>query len=294
MNTRNAESGKISSDAGLKLLTALSAQGAYGAKGEAGGRPRILVAAPRRGASVCAGTYPVGAAVALASSGLARWETGAASGRERLSITPEGRAHLARRSPPSGGDPFLAQHRPLARRRIDPDEPGPGALVDAAESPLAWLATRKGPDGKALIDPMCLEAGERLRRDLTSALILPRVTANWSAAVATQGRGGAEMGYSDLAIAARQRVGRALDAVGGDFSGLLVDICGFLKGLETVERERGWPRRSAKVALVLALRQLARHYGLRERASGPRVSRGITHWGAPGYRPAITPDEPDR
>ena len=32
-------------------------------------------------------------------------------------------------------------------------------LVDQAESPLAWLATRKGRDGRALVDAAMLQAG---------------------------------------------------------------------------------------------------------------------------------------
>ena len=35
--------------------------------------------------------------------------------------------------------------------------------MDEAESPLAWLARRKGRDGRALIEPVQLLAGERLR-----------------------------------------------------------------------------------------------------------------------------------
>ena len=71
-----------------------------------------------------------------------------------------------------------------------------------------------------------------------------------------------------------------------------MDVCGFLKGLETIESERGWPVRSGKVVLGLALTRLARHYGYQTHAAG-KASSPISHWGAADYRPTIGALQPD-
>jgi hypothetical protein len=131
-----------------------------------------------------------------------------------------------------------------------------------------WLAHRKGRDGRALIEPVQLLAGERLRAEFTRAGLMPRITANWSASVADGRRGASSAPFTESVIAARQCVRHALEAVGPEFAGLLVDVCCFLKGLVDIERERNWPQRSAKVVLQLGLDRLARHYGLRTEARG--------------------------
>jgi hypothetical protein len=169
----------------------------------------------------------------------------------------------------AGIERHRARHLALGRARIDDGFGAHDVTVDEAESPLAWLARRKGRGGRALIEPVQLVAGERLRAEFTRAQLMPRITANWSAAVADGRRGVSGLSFTETVTAAQQRVRRALDAAGPEFAGLLLDVCCFLKRLEEVERERSWPPGSAKVVLRLGLDRLARHYGLHGEAHGP-------------------------
>lgn len=179
-------------------------------------------------------------------------------------------------------DVFLAQHLALAHGNIETPLGSSGVTIDEAESPLVWLARRKGRDGRPLIDGYQLAAGERLRSEFTRGQMMPRITSNWQAAVSTgtRGAGGGAANVTEMALASRQRFRHALDAVGPEFSGLLVDVCCFLKRLEDVERERQWPARSAKVVLQLGLDKLARHFGLTMKARG-KARAEITTWLAP-------------
>lgn len=198
-----------------------------------------------------------------------------------IEVTPAGLAHVARNTPAIADiDPFRAQHLDLSQRAINPTD---GAvIIDDSESPLAWLARRKGRDGRPLIAPVQLQAGERLRAEFTRAQLMPRTTSNWGATVTDDLRGaGAAAHFTESVIAARQRLRHALDAVGPELSGLLLDVCCFLKNLADIEQERGWPSRSAKVVLQLGLDRLARHYGLDAQARGP-ARAPVRTWLAPG------------
>lgn len=219
----------------------------------------------------------------LVSAGFAEAPTGAAP-----RLTGEGRLVLRRGL--AGKGLGASERRPVESATVV-DETGDARIVqvNAAESPLGWLRRRRGRDGKPLVDAAEFAAGERLRADFTRSQMMPRVTANWSAAIA-QGRRDGAGGISDLtdaALAARMRVEKALDAVGQELAGVLLDFCCFLKGIEEIERERLWPPRSAKLVLKIALGSLARHYGLSRTASGPGRSAGIRHWGTEDYRPTL-------
>lgn len=157
-------------------------------------------------------------------------------------------------------------------------------LVNHAESPLSQLARLKARDGRPFLSRVEFEAGERLRTDYTRGLIMPRMGANWEASVSSGRRAGGIADLTDAALAARRRVDAAIAAVGPELSGVLIDVCCFLKGMELVETERGWPVRSAKVVLKTALGVLARHYAPPARYGS---GRSMLHWGADDYRPSL-------
>lgn len=164
-------------------------------------------------------------------------------------------------------------------------------LVNRHESPLSSLAGRNAKDGKAFLSEAEFNAGERIRADFTRAMLMPRTSANWQAAVSGGRRGSSENGVlnlTDSALSARQRVENAMDGMGPDLSGVVTDICCFLKGFEQLEAERGLPKRSGKFLLKAGLGLLARHYW----PPAP-AGRKSHHWGAPGYRPEIgNPGQP--
>jgi hypothetical protein len=216
---------------------------------------------------------------ALASDGLlAEGEAGC------FAASSAAAAWLKRRQSPDHG--FRSQHQELATERLGD---GSTVLVNLEESPVGALARHRCRGGEPWLAAHAAAAAERLRRDFEVGQLQPRITANWSASV-NEGRRSGTGGMADLtdmALAARLRFDRAMQAVGPELSGVLVDVCCFLKGLEVVERERQWPARSAKLVLRLALESLARHYGLAPSATG-QSGRGLRHWGAEGYRPEIT------
>ena len=160
---------------------------------------------------------------------------------------------------------------------------------DPEESPLGRLATRRGKDRAAFLDPAEVMAGERLRTDFTRAGMMPAMTQRWDSS--PRGGGGNARGAFDLcdsALDARKKVDAAIAAVGPELAGVLLDVCCFLKGLEQVEKERQWPVRSAKLMLKTGLAALARHYGFSAEAAGAAANAGrIRRWGTKDYRPTI-------
>lgn len=184
----------------------------------------------------------------------------------------------------------MIQHRrpqatQIDRRRSRPNKPG--RLQD---SPLTWLHKRCDKAGKPWLDRNQYEAGQRLAMDFQAAQLNPSVTMNWNALAARLDNDRANypgrLEPGERAAAAAGRFPSAIDAVGPELAGILIDVCCFEKGLEGLEKQAGWPTRSAKVILQLALDRLAAHYGLVSSTTGPARSV-IKHWGTADYRPTI-------
>lgn len=161
--------------------------------------------------------------------------------------------------------------------------------INPCESPLAKLYRLRNSVGESFISADEFRAGERLRSDFTRGSMMPSISARWDVTAGSSGHYGAGgmAELTDIALESRIRVERALDAVGPELSGVLIDVCCFLKGLELVERERQWPVRSGKMLLKTALSMLHRHFNpphTRESGMAP-----ILHWGTDDYRPTAHP-----
>lgn len=173
-------------------------------------------------------------------------------------------------------DPFQAQHR---LDGIDSE----GRLINLAESPLSRLVV----GDRAFLQPHHLEAAERVRRLVDRAQLQTRTTMNYSGIAAGDRaqRNSAET-VTDLAVDARRSLDAIHRALPAECAGVVMDVCGWLKGLQQVESERNWPRRSAKLVLRIGLEEVAQHLGLGPHAMGrDRVPQ--RSWISEGARPSI-------
>ena len=198
----------------------------------------------------------------------------------RIRPLPEAKTFIARHETPEPD--FARPHRDLTEATIAIEGETARVTRNLSESPLSALERLKGRAGEAYFPREAVAAGERLHADFTRGQLQPQITMRFEPRLGTSVKGGrgSVADLSDTAIAARLRVNRALAALGPELSGVALDICCFMKGLETVERERQWPPRSAKLMLKTALLALHRHYT-------PPVKREMRQWGEEGFRPEM-------
>lgn len=135
---------------------------------------------------------------------------------------------------------------------------------------LTRLAARGGPRDAAFLAPHHLAAANRLERLIQRAQLVPRVTMSYDPARVggRRGAGNDMLSVTEAAAAARQKLNTLAANLPADCWGVLFDVCGLGKGLQLVETERRWPRRSAKLVLRIGLDQLAAQFGLSPHAAG--------------------------
>lgn len=143
--------------------------------------------------------------------------------------------------------------RAFINRMVD----GERVTVDLDESPLGWLARR------GMVSRRQFDAGEQLRRDYETASLGPRVTMRWDAAPAGPRAAPGALDPTTAQIAAKRRFQAATEAAGPGLSDILWRVVCAGEGLVAAEKELGWPTRSAKLVLGLALDRVASHYGMR-------------------------------
>ena len=176
-------------------------------------------------------------------------------------------------------------------RRIDDAREGARVVrARRAEAPLEWLAKRRDARGRPFLNAVEVEAGEKLREDYERAHLGPRLTMAWDAGMTAgerrrmRGTPRDPAAAGDRTLAARLRLRRALAAAGPGLDEVLLEVVCLARGLEAAERRLGWPRRSARLVLKLALQRLARHYGLIREEAEARAGR-ILGWGLPDHVP---------
>ncbi|RDE10499.1 DUF6456 domain-containing protein [Pelagibacterium lacus] len=147
--------------------------------------------------------------------------------------------------------------------------------ADPAAPDLAPVMALARPQGgqPAFLAPHHLETVRIVKRLFERSHLRRHVTMHYGPRVGGTRRIGSAADIADSAAEARTRLNRLLAGLPGDCAGVVIDVCGFEKGLQEIERDRGWPRRSAKLVLRIGLDALATRLGLSPVAAGPEGGR---------------------
>lgn len=181
-----------------------------------------------------------------------------------LRPAPGGGWRLARsgarsQGPAAAGRPSMIDGR---REVVGPDGRRATQAANLGESPIAWLARRRDGAGRSWLTLPEIVAAEKLREDFVLAGTVGRLTMAWDAGPRARGGRGPGQEPAERARAAKDRIARALAAVGPGLREILEHVCFAGSALEAAERGLGLPRRSGKTVLKLALQRLAAHYGI--------------------------------
>lgn len=158
-------------------------------------------------------------------------------------------------------DPRPLAEKPLPDPALDSQKanrPRRTVKVNLAESPLAWLHTYGHLSERQFL------AGEMLRGDFERAGLNPRVTMSWAhMPVARRKRGApAWSNPTDRMLQAKQRFEGGVAALGRDLSDIAWRVICAGESMPVAEKSLGWPARSGKLVLRIALDRLADYYRL--------------------------------
>lgn len=155
------------------------------------------------------------------------------------------------RTPPPGRPGVIEEEVVLAG--------GETVRRNLGESPIAWLARRRDGDGRPWLTPVEAAAAERLREEFETLGTQGRTTMRWDLTPRVSG-GRPGLAPAERDHAARERIAKALQAVGPGLREILERVCLMGSALEAAERSLKLPRRAGKTVLKLALQRLAQHY----------------------------------
>lgn len=156
--------------------------------------------------------------------------------------------------------------RPLVERALpDPEcygakekRPRRTVTVNLAESPLAWLHTYGHLTERQFL------AGEKLRKDFEQGGLAPRVTMSWEHMPIARGKRSAPSptNPTDRMIYAKQCFEGGIAVLGRDLSDIAWRVICAGEAMPVAEKSMGWPARSGKLVLRIALDRLADYYRL--------------------------------
>jgi hypothetical protein len=153
-------------------------------------------------------------------------------------------------------DPRLLAERALPDPQGDRAKPRRTVTVNLAESPLSWLHAHGHLSDRQLL------AGEKLRGDYEAAALGPRTTMSWQHMPVARGRRSAPpaLNQTEYMLRAKQRFDGGIEALGRDLSDIAWRVICAGESVPIAEKAMGWPLRSGKLVLRIALDRLADYY----------------------------------
>ncbi|HYD71897.1 MAG TPA: DUF6456 domain-containing protein [Candidatus Binatia bacterium] len=186
------------------------------------------------------------------------------AGEDTYALSAAGRARVTReQSTPD--EAYAAQHQPIVDRAVmEHDGDVRIARGYDADRLLRRLSLLSDGAGRPWLDGAELGAAARLKADWQRSEIGLVRGSDWSAPPKGST---ARSGVLDDVLAARcdarRRLSDALAELAAPLRGVVERVLLREEGLEALERAEAWPTRSGKLALKLALAQLAANYGSR-------------------------------